>query len=97
LIRNAIDAMADRDGRRVLTVRSAVYDEGNVVVSIGDTGTGVGEQEVDRIFAPLFTTKSGGMGMGLAICRSVIEAHHGRIWVGPNEPQGALFQFTLPK
>lgn len=96
LIRNAIDAMAASDGPRILTVRCAVHDDRNVLVSIGDSGIGVGEQDVDRIFNPLFTTKPSGMGMGLAICRSIIEAHHGRIWVAPNNPQGAVFQVVLP-
>jgi signal transduction histidine kinase len=95
LITNAIDSMAAKDGPRVLDVRSEVNDDGNVLVSIGDTGIGIGEQDVDRIFNPLFTTKSGGMGMGLSICRSIIQAHDGRIWVAPNKPQGAVFQFTL--
>jgi signal transduction histidine kinase len=95
LNRNAIDSMAANNGGRILTVKSAVHEDGNVLVSIGDTGIGVVEQDVDRIFNPLFTTKSGGMGMGLAICRSIIDAHHGRIWVAPNEPEGAIFQFTL--
>ena len=52
-------------------------------------------QELERIFNPLFTTKSGGMGMGLSICRSIIEAHDGRLWVAPNNPEGAVFQFML--
>jgi signal transduction histidine kinase len=95
LITNAIDSMAAMDGTRVLHVRSAVRDDGNVLVSIGDTGLGIGQQDVDRVFNPLFTTKSGGMGMGLSICRSIVEAHDGRIWVIPNEPQGAVFQFIL--
>jgi signal transduction histidine kinase len=95
LITNAIDSMAATDGPRVLRVRSAVDDDGNVLVSIGDTGIGISQQDVDRIFNPLFTTKSGGMGMGLSICRSIMEAHDGRIWVAPNEPRGAVFQFTL--
>ena len=63
---------------------------------MADTGTGIGSQNIDRIFNPLFTTKSDGMGMGLSICRSIIEAHDGRIWVAPNKPQGAVFQFSLP-
>ena len=66
------------------------------MVSVADTGTGIESQEVERIFSPLFTTKSNGMGMGLSICRSIIEAHDGRIWVAPNKPQGAVFQFVLP-
>jgi signal transduction histidine kinase len=94
LFKNAIDSMAAKEGSRVLTVRAAFHD-GNVLVSVADTGIGIDEQDVDRIFNPLFTTKSGGMGMGLSICRSIIEAHQGRIWVVPNHPQGAVFQFTL--
>ena len=62
---------------------------------MADTGTGIGSQELERIFNPLFTTKSGGMGMGLSICRSIIEAHDGQLWVIPNKPEGAVFQFTL--
>jgi signal transduction histidine kinase len=96
LVTNAIDAMAASDEERVLCVKSDVHDDGAVKVSVTDIGTGVGSQDIDRIFNPLFTTKSGGMGMGLAICRSIIEAHNGRIWMAPNKPQGAVFQFVLP-
>jgi signal transduction histidine kinase len=95
LITNAIDSMAAKQGPRVLCVRSEGDDDGNVVVSVADTGTGIGSQERERIFNPLFTTKSSGMGMGLSICRSIIEAHDGRLWVGPNEPAGTVFQFML--
>jgi signal transduction histidine kinase len=95
LITNAIDSMAAKDGSRVLRVRSEVHDGGSVIVSVADTGTGIGPQELERIFNPLFTTKSGGMGMGLSICRSIIEAHDGRLWVAPNKPEGAVFQFVL--
>jgi signal transduction histidine kinase len=95
LITNAIDSMAAKDGPRVLCVRSEVHDGGTIIVSVADTGTGLGSQEHERIFNPLFTTKSDGMGMGLSICRSIIEAHDGRLWVAPNKPEGAVFQFTL--
>ena len=95
LITNAIDSMAAKDGSRVLCVRSEVHDGGGVIVSVADTGTGIGSQEFERIFNPLFTTKSGGMGMGLSICRSIIEAHDRRLWVAPNKPEGAVFQFML--
>ncbi len=95
LITNAIDSMAAKDGARVLRVRSEVRDGGSVIVSVADTGTGIGSQEHELIFNPLFTTKSGGMGMGLSICRSIIEAHDGRLWVAPNKPEGAVFQFML--
>jgi signal transduction histidine kinase len=95
LITNAIDSMAAKDGARVLCVRSEVHDGGGVIVSVADTGTGIDSQNIERIFYPLFTTKSAGMGMGLSICRSIIEAHDGRLWVVPNKPEGAVFQFML--
>jgi C4-dicarboxylate-specific signal transduction histidine kinase len=95
LITNAIDAMAAKDEPRVLFVKSEAHESGGVVVSVADTGAGINSQDVDRIFNPLFTTKSDGMGMGLSICLAIVEAHHGRLWVTPNTPCGAVFQFTL--
>jgi signal transduction histidine kinase len=95
LIRNAIDAMASSAGPRNLSVRTVVHDDDSVLIAVGDTGPGIGEQDADRIFNPLLTTKADGTGMGLAICRSILKAHHGRIWVTPNEPRGAVFRFTL--
>ena len=95
LIMNAIDAMAAKDEPRILTIKSEAYEADRVVVSVADTGMGVGSQHSDRIFNPLFTTKSDGMGMGLSICRAIIEAHEGRLWFAPNSPRGAVFQFTL--
>jgi signal transduction histidine kinase len=95
LIANAIEAMATVEGPRVLAVSSSVRDDSGVMVSIADTGTGIGEEDVQRVFNPLFTTKSGGMGMGLSICRSIIEAHNGMLWVVPNAPRGSVFQFIL--
>jgi signal transduction histidine kinase len=80
LITNAIESMATEDGARVLCLRSEVHDSGSVVVSVEDTGKGVEPSAIDRIFNPLFTTKAQGMGMGLSICRSIIEAHGGRLW-----------------
>jgi signal transduction histidine kinase len=95
LITNAIDSMADKDEPRVLSVKSDVHADGGVKVSVADTGSGVGSHDLGRIFDPLFTTKSDGMGMGLSICRSIIEAHNGRMWVAPNKPQGSVFEFVL--
>jgi signal transduction histidine kinase len=95
LITNAIDAMANVDGPRILSLKSDTRDDGGVLISVADTGTGIDPQDVQRVFNPLFTTKSGGMGMGLAICRSIIEAHDGMLWVAPNTPQGSIFQFVL--
>jgi signal transduction histidine kinase len=83
------------DGPRVLGVSSDVRDDGGVMISIADTGMGVSPQDAQRIFNPLFTTKSDGMGMGLSICRSIIEAHDGMLWVVPNAPRGSKFQFVL--
>jgi C4-dicarboxylate-specific signal transduction histidine kinase len=94
LITNAIDAMAAKAHPRVLSVTCGTA-EGNVMISVADTGTGIVAKDLDRIFTPLFTTKSDGMGMGLSICRSIIEAHAGRLWAVPNTPAGAIFHFTL--
>jgi len=97
LITNAIDSMAVKDGPRILSVKSEAYDDGRVIVSVADTGVGISAQDINRIFDPLFTTKSKGMGMGLSICRSIIEAHDGRLWGSPNNPaSGAVFRFFLP-
>lgn len=95
LIMNAVDAMASKDGPRVLCVRSEPYEGDLVMVSVADTGFGISAEDADRVFNPLFTTKSDGMGMGLSICRAIIEAHNGRLWFSPNTPRGAVFQFTL--
>ena len=95
LIANAIHAMAAEDEPRLMCLRSEAHMPAGVMVSVSDTGAGVGAQDVDRIFNPLFTTKSDGMGMGLAICRSIVEAHDGRLWTVPNSPRGAIFHFTL--
>ena len=92
---NAIESMTMVDGPRVLAVSSNVRDDGRVMISIADTGTGISPQDVQRVFNPLFTTKSDGMGMGLSICRSIIEAHDGMLWVVPNAPRGSVFQFVL--
>jgi signal transduction histidine kinase len=96
LITNAIHAMAAKDEPRVLSVKSETYTGDAVMVSVADTGTGINSQDVDQIFIPLFTTKSDGMGMGLSICRAIVEAHEGRLWFAPNNPRGTVFQFTLP-
>jgi C4-dicarboxylate-specific signal transduction histidine kinase len=95
LIANAVDSMAGNDESRVLRVACEPYQGDSVLVSVADTGAGISSHDIDRIFNPLFTTKCDGMGMGLAICRAIIEAHDGRLWFAPNEPRGAVFQFTL--
>jgi PAS domain S-box-containing protein len=97
LIINAIEAMRGvAEGSRELMITTARNDSGSIMVSLRDTGPGLDPKEVDRVFEAFFTTKAEGMGMGLAICRSIIEAHGGRLWATANEPRGAIFQFTLP-
>jgi signal transduction histidine kinase len=95
LVNNATESRASSDGPRVLCVKSEVDGDSGVKVSVSDTGAGVASQDIDRIFNPLFSTKPDGMGMGLSICRSIVEAHNGRLWVAANGPRGAVFQFTL--
>jgi C4-dicarboxylate-specific signal transduction histidine kinase len=95
LIRNAIDSMASEDQPRVLCVKSVACGPDGVTISVGDVGPGISSEHLDRLFSPLFTTKSDGMGMGLSICRAIIEAHEGRLSFSPNIPRGAVFQFTL--
>lgn len=97
LVTNAVDAMsAVVDRPRVLLLRSGLHEFGSVLVSVKDTGPGVDPQHWDRIFEAFFTTRSDGMGVGLMICRSIIEAHGGRLWATSNDAQGAIFHFTLP-
>jgi signal transduction histidine kinase len=97
LIMNGIEAMsAVADRPKVLTISSERIETGDVLVAVKDTGTGIDPAIAVRIFESFFTTKSDGMGIGLSICRSIIEAHGGRFWASPNRPHGAVFQFTLP-
>jgi len=79
-----------------LRIETLPSSQGMVRVSIVDTGVGINPADADRVFERLFTTKSQGMGMGLAICRSIIENHDGRIWVAPGVNRGTIFQFELP-
>ena len=95
LITNAIDSMTANDGPRLLEVKSGVDTDGGIMASVGDTGAGISAQNVERVFDPLFTTKPDGMGMGLSICRAIIESHDGRLWASPNTPRGAVFRFVL--
>jgi C4-dicarboxylate-specific signal transduction histidine kinase len=98
LIVNAIQAMrGNGEGARELQISiEAVPSEGGVRVGVRDTGPGLHPESLSRLFEPFYTTKPEGIGMGLSICRSIIEAHGGRLWAIPCEPQGALFQFTIP-
>jgi signal transduction histidine kinase len=96
LMMNSIDAMKDVDGTRELTVKSERGEDGQVLISIRDTGVGLPPQQVDKIFNAFFTTKTHGTGMGLRISRSIVESHGGCLWAGDNSPCGATFHFTLP-
>ena len=98
LIMNAIDAMSSvTDRARVLRVSSDIIQEtSNVVVTVEDSGTGIEGEDSDRIFEPFFTTKSAGTGIGLTICRMIIEAHGGSLRASANEPYGTIFHVTLP-
>jgi C4-dicarboxylate-specific signal transduction histidine kinase len=96
LMTNAIDSMAATNRERVLSIRSEIHHSGEVMVSVEDTGTGLEPSAVDRIFNPMFTTKAHGMGIGLSISRSIIEAHEGKLWVTADKRRGAIFHFTVP-
>jgi C4-dicarboxylate-specific signal transduction histidine kinase len=97
LIVNAIQAMSGiGEGPRELQISiDAVPSEGGVCVAVRDTGPGLSPESLSRLFEPFYTTKPDGMGMGLSICRSIIEAHGGRLWATGCKPRGALFQFPL--
>lgn len=97
LMMNAIQAMAATEKRRELAVRSLPHDGGQVLVSVCDTGPGFDTKNEGQLFSAFFTTKADGMGMGLSICRSIIEAHGGRVWASRNAEGGATFQFALPQ
>jgi signal transduction histidine kinase len=97
LVMNGIEAMQPvTDRSRELAIRSHLNETQQVLVSVTDCGVGISAQNADRIFNAFFTTKSSGMGMGLSICRSIMEAHGGRLWATANTLHGATFQFTLP-
>jgi len=97
LIVNAIQSMSGvEDGNRELHISTASIEPEGVCVAVRDTGHGLRPESLPRLFEPFYTTKPDGMGMGLSICRSIIEAHGGRLWATGCEPRGALFQFTIP-
>jgi C4-dicarboxylate-specific signal transduction histidine kinase len=97
LLRNASDAMSGVDDRPRHLVVSTERDEGDRVrVTVRDAGVGVDPERMDKLFETFYTTKSGGMGIGLSVSRSIVERHHGRLWVEPNDGPGATFAFSIP-
>jgi PAS domain S-box-containing protein len=97
LMMNSVEAMRGVTERaRELTVSVTLVEPGSVLVAVKDTGTGLDTAAAERVFQPFFTTKADGLGMGLGICRSIVEAHGGRLWVSPRAPHGADVRFTVP-
>jgi signal transduction histidine kinase len=96
LMTNSIDAMKSVDGTRELAIKSQRAENEHLLVSVSDTGVGLPPQQAERIFDAFFTTKPHGTGMGLRICRSIVESHGGRLWAANNPVRGANFCLTLP-
>jgi signal transduction histidine kinase len=97
LILNAIEAMSSVEaGARELLISSEQSQTNEALVAVRGSGPGIDPERLERVFEAFYTTRSGGVGMGLSICRSIIDAHGGHLWAGANEPRGAVFQFTLP-
>jgi signal transduction histidine kinase len=96
LIINGAEAMASvRDRPRLLRVTSDIHDVNRVIITVTDSGTGINPEEMKRIFEPFYTTKASGMGMGLSICRSIIEAHGGKLWATSLHPHGTAFHIAM--
>ncbi|MCP3463167.1 ATP-binding sensor histidine kinase [Bradyrhizobium sp. CCGUVB23] len=97
LIMNAIEAMSNiAEGSRELLISTSASHDGFALVAVQDSGPGLDPANLERVFEPFYSTKSSGLGLGLSICRSIIEAHRGRLWAVAGEPSGAIFQFTIP-
>ncbi len=96
LVVNAIEAMASGEGPRDLTIATARAESGETLVSVRDTGPGLAPAVQENLFKAFHTTKPNGLGLGLSICRSIVEGHSGRLWASANTPRGTVFQFTLP-
>ena len=97
MILNAIEAMVgvDYEARQLIVSTESNRTEG-LLVGVSDSGPGIASEDRERIFGSFYTTKAGGVGIGLSICRSIIDAHGGRLWADANQPRGAVFKFTLP-
>jgi len=95
LIRNSVEALPDSDVRE-LTVTTRLGDDGTALATVSDSGPGLAQAVVEQLFQPFITTKEKGMGLGLSICRSIVEAHGGRLWATPNPVRGVTFQFSIP-
>ena len=97
LILNAVEAMSAVDeGARELLISTGPSRTNGVLAAVRDSGPGINPEHIERVFDAFYTTKPSGVGMGLSICRSIIDSHGGRLWADANEPSGAAFQFTLP-
>jgi signal transduction histidine kinase len=97
LVVNALEAISGAtEGTRELLISTGKVESGHVLVGVRDSGPGLASAALDRLFEAFYTTKPGGLGLGLSICHSIIEAHGGRLWASANVPRGATFQFTLP-
>jgi signal transduction histidine kinase len=97
LLLNAADAMSGiEDHPRHLVIRTERTEDNHVRLTMQDAGVGIASQDVERLFEPFYSTKSGGMGIGLSVSRSIIESHRGRLWAVPNEGPGATFSFSIP-
>ena len=97
LVKNGIEAMRDMPAdERIVTVSARPVDDNQVEVEVADRGPGLSDEARERLFTPFYTTKTEGMGMGLNICRSIVEFHEGHLWVDANPAGGCIFRFTLP-
>ena len=96
LIINSTEAMSFNEGARDLLISTGKAESGGVLVAVRDSGPGIDPARLERVFDAFYTTKSRGMGMGLSICRSIVDDHGGRLWAAANQPRGTMFQFTLP-
>ena len=96
LIMNGSDAMAANAGARVLTIRSRLLEPDGVELQVGDVGKGIPEPDLERIFSPFVTSKNDGMGLGLAVCTTIVHAHRGRLWASNNAGPGATLHLELP-